>query len=194
MVRVSPNSEPAVPGFGPVLSPNSKTAEPRFGTVLSPNSEPAMVPSTEKGTCLSPNSKPAQPGLGPVLSPNLQTKVRPCPFSEVETSQTRVWPGPFFEIRTCQSSKLGESYWPFSELLACQIRVIPGPFSELWTCWTRVNSELRTENLNSGQKHNLLPSCIKDFIWLAETSFHWLLVCLFVWFDSLRPINNLSVI
>ena len=63
-------TKPAELGFCPALSSNAKFVERRFGTFLSPNSEPAIVRSSERGTCLSPNSEPIEPGFGPVLYPN----------------------------------------------------------------------------------------------------------------------------
>ena len=102
-----------------VLSPNSEPAEPGFGLFLSPNSEPILrirvrpgsfselrtcqtrvrpVPFSEIRTCrtrvqscffsesepakpgfgpfLSPNSEPAKPGLGQILSPNSEPELR----------------------------------------------------------------------------------------------------------------------
>ena len=74
---LSPNSEPAEQGLGPVISPNSVPAEPGFGQVLTPNSEPARVRRKE---------------LAFLRSPNLPNQDNTCSFSELRTCPTRVIP------------------------------------------------------------------------------------------------------
>ena len=126
MVRDIPNSEPAEPGFGPVLSPNFETDEPRFSTVLSPNSEPAMelaflrtpnLPNQVSAQSFlrtpNPNSEPGS--FSPVISPNLlnQGSARPIlrtpnlpnqgsALTFLQTCRTRVRPVPFSELPSCR--------------------------------------------------------------------------------------------
>ena len=113
---------------------NSESVEPRFDPLLSSNSKPASVQSSEKRTGPSLNSKPAEPGFGMVLSPN--------------SKPVRV-----------QSLEKGMGLSPNSEPAKPGLYPVLSPNNdpaEPVLTWS--NSELRTETLNSVQKHNPVPS------------------------------------
>ena len=157
-----------------VLSPNSEPAKPGFGPFPSPNSELKLRIRVRPG--YFSNFRTCQTRVGPIPFFELrtcQTRVQPCLFSELRTCQTRVRPIPFSELQTC-----GTRVWsvPFSELRTCLTRVRPDPFSELQTKTPNQSSArsfLRTPNRNSelGLKIPSWTKLINRHMWVVEPPF-----------------------
>ena len=89
--------------FSLFLSPNSEPAEPGFGPVLSLNSEPARVQSSEKGTGLSPNQGSARFLLQTPNLPGFEVHRKELAFLETPNLPNQGYTRSFSELRTCRA-------------------------------------------------------------------------------------------
>ena len=139
----------------------------------------SFLRSSEKGTRLRRTPNLQNQGSARSVLQTCQTEVRPClfselpacqdsefwernwPFSELQTCWTRFWPTSNLELRTCQGSEFVERNWPSSEPAKSGLYLffLRTP-NLLHQGYTHFYLKLRTKASNSGQKHNLGPSCI----------------------------------